>query len=216
MWLICGFKNLWPPSQTCNCMFFPWVYLSLRGTTKVRTYKTIAYVRCESESEVAQSCLTLCDPMDCSLSVSSIHGIFQARVLEWVAISFSRGSSRPRNQTRLPRIAGRRFTVWATREAGTKGICCLFFTLEQFYFSLSLSLSFFFWLCFKSSNLLNLQIQLSVTLTNFISTYYMPRTVLSTGCKMMNVYKNVCVFICREIHMCIYMLTCMNAHTHIS
>ena len=44
-------------------------------------------------SEVAQSCPTLCDPMDCSLPGSSIHGIFQARVLEWVAISFTRGSS---------------------------------------------------------------------------------------------------------------------------
>ena len=44
----------------------------------------------ESESEVAQSCPTLCDPMDCSLPGSSVHGIFQA-VLEWVAISFSRG-----------------------------------------------------------------------------------------------------------------------------
>ena len=48
------------------------------------------------ESEVAQSCPTLCDPMNCSLLGSSIHGIFQARVLEWVAISFSRGSSRAR------------------------------------------------------------------------------------------------------------------------
>ena len=47
----------------------------------------------ESESEVTQSCLTLCDAMDCSLPIFSIHGIFQARVLEWVAISFSRGSS---------------------------------------------------------------------------------------------------------------------------
>ena len=47
----------------------------------------------ESESEVAQSCPTLCDPMDCSLSGSSVHGILQARILEWVAISFSRGSS---------------------------------------------------------------------------------------------------------------------------
>ena len=65
----------------------------------------------ESESEVAQSCPTLCDPMDCSLSGSSIHGIFQARVLEWIAISFSRGSSRPRNRTWVSRIAGRRFTV---------------------------------------------------------------------------------------------------------
>ena len=47
----------------------------------------------ESESEVLKSCPTLCDPMDYSLLGSSIHGIFQARVLEWVAISFSRGSS---------------------------------------------------------------------------------------------------------------------------
>ena len=43
----------------------------------------------ESESEVTQLCLTVCNPMDCSLPGSSIHGIFQARVLEWVAISFS-------------------------------------------------------------------------------------------------------------------------------
>ena len=49
--------------------------------------------------KVTQSCLTLCDPMDCSLPSSSVHGILQARVLEWVAISFSRGSSRPKDQT---------------------------------------------------------------------------------------------------------------------
>ena len=74
------------------------------------------FLHSESESEVAQSCPTLCDPMDCSLPGSSIHGIFQARVLEWVAISFSRGSSWPRDRIRASRIAGRRFTVWATRE----------------------------------------------------------------------------------------------------
>ena len=51
----------------------------------------------ESASEVAQPCLTLCDPMDCSLPGSSVHGIFQAIVLEWIAISFSRGSSQPRD-----------------------------------------------------------------------------------------------------------------------
>ena len=67
-------------------------------------------------SEVAQSCPTLCDPMDCSLLRSSIHGIFQARVLEWVAISFSRGSSWSRDQTQVSHTVGRRFTVWATRE----------------------------------------------------------------------------------------------------
>ena len=65
----------------------------------------------ESESEVSQSCLTLCDPMDCSLPGSSIHGIFQARVLEWVAVSFSRRSSQPRDQTQVSRITGRRFTL---------------------------------------------------------------------------------------------------------
>ena len=47
----------------------------------------------ESESEVSQSCLTLCDPMDCSLPGTSVHGIFQARILEWVAIAFSPGGS---------------------------------------------------------------------------------------------------------------------------
>ena len=68
------------------------------------------------ESEVAQSCPTLCDPVDCSLPGSSVHGILQARILEWVAISFSRGSSRPRN-TQVSCIADRGFILWATREA---------------------------------------------------------------------------------------------------
>ena len=63
----------------------------------------------ESESEVAQSCLTLCDPMDCSPAGSSIPGIVQARILEWVAIPFSRGSSQPRDRTRVSHIAGRGF-----------------------------------------------------------------------------------------------------------
>ena len=79
--------------------------------------KTKSPLQVAKWSEVAQSCPTLCDPMDCSLSGSSVYGIFQARVLEWIAISFSRGSSRPRNWTQVSCIAGRRFTVWATREA---------------------------------------------------------------------------------------------------
>ena len=61
-------------------------------------------------SSVAQSCLTLCDPMDYSLLRSSVHGIFQARILEWVAISFSRGSSPPRDWTRVFLIVVRCFT----------------------------------------------------------------------------------------------------------
>ena len=70
-----------------------------------------------SESEVIQSCPTLHDPMDCSLPGSSILGIFQARILDWVAISFSRGSYWLRNQTQVSRIAGRLFTILATWES---------------------------------------------------------------------------------------------------
>ena len=67
-------------------------------------------------SEVIQSYPTLCDPMDCGLPSSSVHGIFQARILEWVAISFSRRSSQPRDQTQVSRTVGRHFTVWTIRE----------------------------------------------------------------------------------------------------
>ena len=73
-----------------------------------------------SESEVAQSRPTLYDPMDCSLPGSSIHGIFQARVLECIAISYSRGSSWPRDWTQVSCIVGGFFTMWATREARIK------------------------------------------------------------------------------------------------
>ena len=65
---------------------------------------------------VARSRPTLCDPMDCSLPGSSVHGILQARILEWVAIPFFRGSSWPRDRTQVSCTAGRFFTAWATRE----------------------------------------------------------------------------------------------------
>ena len=61
----------------------------------------------KSESEVPQSCPTFRDPMDCSPPGSSVHGIFQARVLEWVAISFSRGSSHPRDRTHISCLLNR-------------------------------------------------------------------------------------------------------------
>ena len=57
-----------------------------------------------------------CDPMDCSLPGSSIHGIFQARILEWVDIYFSRRSSQPRDWSQVSCIVGRCLTVWATKE----------------------------------------------------------------------------------------------------
>ena len=66
---------------------------------------------------VAQSCLTLCIPLDCSPPGSSVHGILQARILEWVAMPSSRGSSQLRDQTQVSHIAGGFFTIWAIREA---------------------------------------------------------------------------------------------------
>ena len=65
----------------------------------------------ESESEVAQSCLTLCDPVDCSLPGSSTHGILEARILEWVAISFSRDLADPGIEHASPALAGGFFTT---------------------------------------------------------------------------------------------------------
>ena len=62
--------------------------------------------------KVTQSCPTLWDPKD-----YTVHGILQARILEWVALPFSRGSFQPRDRTQVSGIAGRFFTSWATREA---------------------------------------------------------------------------------------------------
>ena len=69
---------------------------------------------------VTQSCLMLCHPMDYSLPGFSVHGIFQARILESVAISFSRESFWPRDRTRVPCTAGRLFTIRTTRETKEK------------------------------------------------------------------------------------------------
>ena len=63
--------------------------------------------------------VTLCDPIGHSPPGSSAHGILQARILEWVAIPFFRGSSQPRDWNWVSCIAGRFFTLWATREADT-------------------------------------------------------------------------------------------------
>ena len=65
----------------------------------------------ESECEVTQLCLTFCDPKDYSLPGSSVQGIFEARIPEWVPISFSRRSSRLRDQTWVSHIVDRCFTI---------------------------------------------------------------------------------------------------------
>ena len=77
------------------------------------------------------SCVWLCDPVDCSPPGFSIHGILQARILEWVAISFSRGSSQPRDRTQVSRIASRRFNLWATRvQPGKKKVAQIYYSLH--------------------------------------------------------------------------------------
>ena len=74
---------------------------------------------------VTQWCLTVCYPMDCSLPGYSVHGISQARILEWAAISFSRGSSQPRDQTQVSCIGGRFFNLWATSALFVHSIGCI-------------------------------------------------------------------------------------------
>ena len=63
-----------------------------------------------------ESCLSICNPVDCSLPDSSVHGIFQAKTLEWVAISFSRGSSQARVRTFVSYFGKRTFNHWVTQE----------------------------------------------------------------------------------------------------
>ena len=79
----------------------------------LRYFLKTVYLLCNcNKMKVAQSCPTLCDPMD-----YTVHGILQARILEWVAMPFSRGSSQPRDWTQVSCIAWGFFTGWATREA---------------------------------------------------------------------------------------------------
>ena len=72
---------------------------------------------------IAQSCPTPCHPIDCN-SPGSVHGILQGRILEWIAIPFSRGSSQLRDRTQVSCIADGFFTVWATREAWWNEMKC--------------------------------------------------------------------------------------------
>ena len=80
--------SVWPHRRQSTRLPSPWD--SPGKNTGVDCHFLLQWVKVKSESEVSQSCPTLCDPMDCSLPVSSIHGIFQARVLEWGAIVFSK------------------------------------------------------------------------------------------------------------------------------
>ena len=119
---LCNFMDCSPPGSSVHgisqAKILEWVTVpSPRGSSQTRDRTDVSCIPCisggfltdeplgktvhtsefDSESEVPQSCLSLCDPIDCSLPGSSIHGIFQVRILEWVAIAFSRRSSQPRD-----------------------------------------------------------------------------------------------------------------------
>ena len=102
------------------CSYLIWMVImemtSLNSPSVVRLWIICFYL-------VTKSCLTLCDSMDCSLPGSSVHGISQARILESVAISFFRVSSKPWDGTHVSCFAGRFFYHWARREAHTETMC---------------------------------------------------------------------------------------------
>ena len=131
---------LWPYGPQPARLLCPWdspakntgYMSSSRGSSQPRDWTCVSYFCIagwfftisatwevplnECEVKVTKSCPTLCDPMDCSLPGSSIHGIFQARILEWIAVYSSRGSSQFRNWTQLSCIASWYFTIWAIRD----------------------------------------------------------------------------------------------------
>ena len=98
--------------QLKNCIFYYCSYMA-RVIPGVRFPKIILwkYICSLEKVKVTQWCPTVCDPMD-----FTVHVILQVRILEWVAIPFSRGSSQPRDQTQVSCVADRFFTIWATRE----------------------------------------------------------------------------------------------------
>ena len=102
-------KNVSCPLFSCN---IPYWNIILKCSIFKKAASYVTPLRMKVKVQVAQSCLTLCNPID-----YTVHGILQARILEWVAFPFSRVSSQPRDQTQLSCIAGGFFTIWATRES---------------------------------------------------------------------------------------------------
>ena len=139
---------------------------------------------------VTQSCLTLCDPMDCSLPGSSIPGILQARILKWIAMPSSSGSSQPRDRTQVFYIAGRFFTIWATREAhfSTRCLCILVIikvSVQQFQY---------------------LWAWIFISLFCILIIYWVSNSMCRMSVKMEEnsfLVKRVCVCVCVHVCMCV-------------
>ena len=126
---VCYKEEIWAGEFACLCpaglllVMDKWVHSHLVHVATINHFSLgNASLRRKVKVKVlfSQSCLTLCDPMDCSPPGSSIHGIFQARKLKWVAVSSSRGLSQSKDWTQVSCIAGRFFTDWATRGSLTE------------------------------------------------------------------------------------------------
>ena len=111
-WMVClgneqrSFCHFWDCIQVLHLGLFCWLWFFLSDS-------------CPRHAKTLQLCSILWNPMDCSLPGASVHGILQARILEWVAMPSSRGSSRPTDRTlhcKFSCTAGRFFTVWAARD----------------------------------------------------------------------------------------------------
>ena len=119
--LTVGYLELRTESITSSCKLLYLTCFPRENTLKkwklsFQNKKMTYFIGLPTRNQRSLSRVQLCDPTDCSLPGSSIHGIFQARILEWVTISFSRRSSQPRDWTQVSHMVGRRFTIWATRE----------------------------------------------------------------------------------------------------
>ena len=140
---LCGPKDCSPPGSSVHEISqertVGWVAISYsRGSSQPRDWTGISFISCIESGVldhqhplgnpivelvvvlivlITQSCPTLCDPMDYSPPGLSVHGILHVRIPEWITIPFSRGFSKPMDQTQVSCIAGRFFTIWATREA---------------------------------------------------------------------------------------------------
>ena len=125
-------------------------------------------------SEVAQLCLTLCDPMDCSLPGSSVHGIFQARVLDWVAISFSGGLPNPGIEPRSPSLQA---DALPSEPPGKPFLCivsCYHPTVTV------LPLCFPVWIPFISKSLNFDEVQVTFFFSFVVPVFYVPRNLCLT------------------------------------
>ena len=121
--VVCQWRNICPSEVMSSCPLtgiwvrWSWILITVTVQNGDKFFYLVLWHTCSREWSVtvclvAQLCPILCDPMDCSVPGSSVHEIWQARILEWVVISFSRGSLRPSNPSYLVLLHYRQILYW--------------------------------------------------------------------------------------------------------